>query len=123
MYLIIPIGIFLVSIGGIAYIVFRKFVYLRKLTTEAISNPHPSASTFWHGLFPEICGLFENIHWREHRSKIAAEFEKVLRKLRLVFLKIDSMTHDLANHLRRTSKPPVADVDELIAVEEEIILV
>ena len=104
MYLLIPIGIFVLAMAGLAYLAGRKFVYLKKLSPEAISNPPATARSFWSGMFTEIVSWFESVNWRGYRVTITAESEKILRRLRLVFLKIDTGTHNLANRLRRSKK-------------------
>ena len=115
MYLLLPISIFVLAIAGVVYIAGRKFVYLRKLTPEAISDPPPTAKTFWAGLLPEVTGLFAKINWREYRVLAQVEFEKILRRTRLVFLKFDTWTHSLANRLRRSSKRH----EEILVKEQE----
>ncbi|MEK7616071.1 MAG: tetratricopeptide repeat protein [Patescibacteria group bacterium] len=116
MYIIIPIGILVLALGGIAYIVGRKLVYLRKLTPEAISNPPPTAATFWEGLFPEVVSLWSKINWREYRIKATTESEKLLRRLRLFFLKIESITHEWSLRLRKSTKKH----EEILVQEEEV---
>src|SRR3989344_5814611 len=116
MYLIIPIAILVLSLGGIAYIIGRKFVYLRKLSPEAISNPPATIHTFWQGMFPEVVAWISSINWRGYRVMATTESEKIVRRIRLIFLKIDSLTHNLANRLRRSTKK-----HEEILVREEII--
>lgn len=120
MYILIPIGILVLALGGIAYIVVRKFVYLKKLTPEAISNPPPTAATFWDGLFIEIIALWRKINWREYRVVATAESEKILRRLHLIFLKIEALTHNLANRLRRSKQKQEAKVAAEEAMEEAV---
>lgn len=114
MYTIISIGIFVLAIAGILYVVLRKFVYLRKLSPDAISDPPATASSFWSGMFPEVATLFGRINWREYRVKITSEFEKAVRWFRLIFLKIESLAHNLGMRLRRSKKH-----HEAILVKEE----
>ena len=120
MYILLPLGIFIIALAGIAYIIGRKFVYLKKLSPEAINNPPATAKTFWSELFLEVVTFFGEINWREYRVKLTAEFEKLLRRLRLVFLKIDSGTHNLANRLRRSKKRHEEILQEEM-VEEAIV--
>lgn len=104
MYLIIPIGLFFVSLASMLYFVGRKFVYLKKLTPEAISNPPATAATFWAGFFPEVLVWLGRVPWREYRVRLTAETEKLVRRMRLSFLKIDTLTHNLSLRLRRSTK-------------------
>ena len=104
----------MVALAGLGYLAGRKFVYLKKLSPEAISNPPATVRSFWSGMFPEIVSFFGRINWREYRVRITAEFEKLLRRIRLLFLKIDTVTHNLANRMRRSKKH-----HEAILIKEE----
>lgn len=95
-------------------IVGRKFVYLRKLTPEAISEPTQTVAAFGKGMVPEIVAVTGKINLREYRVRLTAEFEKILRRIRLLFLKIDDLTHRAIRRLRRSTKH-----HEAILVQEE----
>ena len=114
MYLIIPIGIFLLSVAGIVYILVKKFVYLRKLSPEAINDTSGTKNMFWSDMFPEISRWMASINWREHRVRLTDESEKFVRRLRLIFLKIETFTHNVSMRLRRSKKH-----HEAILVKEE----
>lgn len=116
MYIIFPIVIFVVALSGIWVIISRKFIYLKKLTPEAISNPPPTMMTFWSAFFPEVISFFGKIQWREYRVRFTAESEKMLRRLRLIFLKIDDLTHRLIRRLRRS----VQKHEEILEKQEEV---
>src|SRR3989344_3183827 len=98
MYLLIPIGIFAIALILILYLIGRKFIYLKKLTPEAINNPAPTMLAFLNGFFPEIL----SINWREYRVKITSEVEKIVRRLRIIFLKTESITHKLSLKLHKS---------------------
>ncbi len=114
MYILIPSIILVASLVGIAVIIGRKFVYLKKLTPEAINNPPATLATFWRGFFSEIVSWYAKINLREYRVKFMAESEKLLRRFRLLFLKIEGLMHRLINRLRRSTKR-----HEAILVKEE----
>src|SRR5688572_4391625 len=96
MYLIIPLSIFIVSVIGITVIVWRKIPYLRKLTTEV----GPGAN-FWSDFAPELVSFYNRLNIGSYRNKLLLEMEKFLRRFRLVFLKIDSLSDTLIKKLRR----------------------
>ncbi len=123
MYLLIPIGILVVSLTGVLYLVGRKFVYLKKLTPEAISNPPATAHTFWTGFFPEVIAWYESVNWRGYRVRFMSEAEKLLRRMRLAFLKIDTLTHNLTMRLRRSTKhhKAILKKEEEAAIIETIV--
>ncbi len=120
---LIPIAVFIAALIAIGAIVGRKFVYLKKLTPEAISNPSPTLATFWADWVPEIVVFFKSIRWREHRLTIIGESEKLLRRIRLMFLKVDTVTHQLINRLRRSTKRHEEILVEEILVKEEPVMV
>lgn len=119
MFLLIPFAIFLISVGLILGIVARKFVYLKKLTPEVISGSDEGG--FWSEFFPELSAKIKEIKFREYQVGFLAEFEKFLRKLRLISLKIDTFTDRLIHHVRKTT---VANEEilntELLAKENEV---
>ncbi len=114
MYIALPLAIFVLAILLIAIIAGRKFVYLRKLDTKAITESPANKKTFWPEMFPEFVSAAEKIKWREHRLQMLTESEKSLRKLRLFFLKIEAFTHRLINSIRRSTKH-----DEQILIQQE----
>ena len=103
MYLLIPLIIFLASLLLTVWIVTRKFVYLRKLAPEALENSAAVQENFWAEFFPELAGFFKKIKIREYGVAFLAEFEKFLRRLRLISLKIDTLTNRLIHRVRKTA--------------------
>jgi len=102
MYLLIPLIIFLTSLLLIVWVVARKFVYLRKLTPEVLEGS-TAQEGFWSELFPELAVSLSKVKIREYGVTFLAEFEKFLRKLRLVSLKIDTLTNRLIHKVRKTT--------------------
>ena len=86
----------------LVYIVMRKFTYLKKLTPEAFGASE-AEDGFWAELFPEIAAYFKKINLREHRINFLADFEKTLRRLRLVSLKVDTLTNRLIHSVRKSA--------------------
>ena len=102
MFFLIPFGIFIVSIAAIAWVVSRKFVYLKKLTPEVVENAVPEQESFWVELFPEWAAYFNSINLRQRRLNFLAEFEKLLRKFRLFSLRLDTATSRLIHRVRKS---------------------
>lgn len=111
MYLYLPLGIFAVSIVLIIWIIARKFVYLKKLTPEAIESVSGEPG-FWSEMFPEIVEYFKNANFRQHGVTLLSEFEKTLRKIRLLFMKIDTFTGKAIHSVRRTTKQQEAVISK-----------
>jgi len=104
MFLIIPLAIFVVSISAIIWIVSRKFVYLKKLAPDAVEATVGVKESFWAELYPEIAAFFGKINLRSYGVNILNEFEKLLRRLRLVSLQADDFTNRLIHRVRTSSK-------------------
>jgi tetratricopeptide (TPR) repeat protein len=103
MFFFIPFGIFLVSLSLAVWIIVRKFVYLRKLTPEVLEGSAAVQESFWAEFFPELTDYLKKIKVRENGVILLAEFEKFLRRLRLVSLKIDTLTNRLIHKVRKTA--------------------
>lgn len=119
MYLILPLLIFLVSIVAIAAIIRRKFVYLKKLAPEAIEATMGNPESFWSGLFPEVAGLLKKVNLRAFGVNFLSEFEKILRKLRLMSMKVDTLTNKLIHRVRKETKLQEEILIKEAKVEEE----
>lgn len=96
MYILVPLIIILVSAIIIAIIVGRKFPYLKKLPVEAAI---PEAGLF-EGFLPEVYHFFKKADFGFYRELFFKELEKFLRRLRVVSLKIDSLTKKLIDKIR-----------------------
>ncbi len=118
MYLILPLALLIVSIFIIAVIVRRKFVYLKKLTPETVEATMGSQESFWAEMFPEIIVLWNKIHFRTFGVNFLSEFEKLLRKFRLISLKIDTLTNWLIHKVRKEGKQQ-AEILKEAKIEEE----
>src|SRR2546423_870311 len=101
MFFFIPFFIFLVSIVAIIWLISRKFVYLKKLTPEAVDNSDANHGNFLFDLFPEIVSYFNKNSFAELKLNSLAQFEKFLRRLRLLSLRLDSLTNSLIHRVRK----------------------
>lgn len=84
----------------------RKFVYLKKLSPEIVdetvaANGNGGNQNFWAEFFPGLAAKLEKSKWQKYKLAFLTEFEKFLRKLRLVFLKIDTLTNKLIQKIRQ----------------------
>lgn len=87
MFILIPFFLIIISVVGIAVIVWRKMPFLRKLTPEA----NETNGSIVYEFFPEIAGGIKNFDFQRHKNIWLVEFEKALRKLRVIALRIDSL--------------------------------
>lgn len=102
MYFLVPFGIFTLSVIIMAWVIGRKFVYLKKLTPEVVESVVPEQESFLVEFFPGLAPYFSKTNLRQYRLNILAEFEKALRKMRLLSLKLDSATNHLINSVRKS---------------------
>lgn len=118
MFFFIPFGILVLAVGGIVWLVSRKFSYLRKLAPDTLAEAVESRGNFWVEMYPELTAYLRRINLRAYGVNLLNEFEKTLRKLRLVSLKIDSQTNQLIHRVRQSSKKQEAILSEEAKREE-----
>lgn len=118
MYLYIPLGIFVISVTVIVWIVSRKFVYLKKLEPKTVEASSADIG-FWEEMFPEATSGFKKIKIRQFGVNILSELEKILRKLRLLSLKIDTLTGKLIHRVRKSTQKHEAIIDKEGEREED----
>lgn len=114
MYLLTPIVIICVCLILLGVIVTRKFVYLRRLDPGAVKNGPAGFADFSYEMFPEIAAVWTRIFHRENFVKILAEAEKALRKVRIIFMRLDTLMHDLIRSVRTKTK----EQEKILEAEE-----
>lgn len=92
----VPLALIAVSLIGIAVLVYRKMPYLRKLTPEA----HEFGPSLAHDLWPEMYAAIERIHFEAYVAMLLRELEKLMRKIRIFFSRIDRASSELISELR-----------------------
>lgn len=115
-FFFIPFGIFLGSVLVSFWIIKRKFTYLKKLTPDSIESATPPDS-FFAELYPEIASRINKTNLRTWGLNILNEFEKLLRRLRLISLRIDTFTNRLIHRVRKESKQQ----EEILVKEAKIV--
>lgn len=96
MFILVPTVLIVIACIGIAVIVSRKLPYLKKLTPES----HEFGPSIFHDFFPEMFQAFSRIHFEEYYASTLRELEKLLRRIRLLFSRIDSASSALISELR-----------------------
>jgi len=114
LFITIPLILIGVSVIGIALIVRRKFAYLIKLSPEA----HEVSDNIFEDFFPELISWFKKIQWHQYRQISLQELEKGLRRVRLVFLKIDHASARLIQKVRHTHLS--TDLEHTASIQAEI---
>jgi tetratricopeptide (TPR) repeat protein len=103
MFFLIPLGIFLISLFLITWLVARKFVYLKKLAPGVIDNSDVTQESFLAEFFPEMAQHLKMAKLQEYSAAVLAEFEKLLRRLRLISLRIDTLMSQLVHRVRKSN--------------------
>ncbi len=98
-----PLATFLISITAIFWLAARKFVYLKKLAPGVIDNLDVVQESFWAEFFPEAAQHLKMAKLREYGAAILAEFEKFLRRLRLISLRVDIFMSQLVHRVRKSN--------------------
>jgi len=126
MYIIIPLSLIAVSALSIFVIVIRKREYLNKLyTLNTAGEGTQSVSDFSFikftaDLFPELPTIWNRIGINKYKSLWLVEAEKLLRKTRVLFLRVDRLSDVMIKKIRRihlNDKLNKPKIKETIAVE------
>lgn len=99
MFLIIPIIFILVSVLGIFYIFWKKTPYLRRLSSDP-SSDSLGYSNFFESLFPGFFQFLGKIDLGEYKQLWMGEFEKFVRRLHIVSLRLDNFTNKLLHKIK-----------------------
>jgi tetratricopeptide (TPR) repeat protein len=114
-FLIIPFSLALVALLGVAIIVWRKMPYLRKLTPES----HAFGDTMLHDFAPEMMDWLASVPWRRFVHNSLVEFEKVLRKARLLMSSLDQASDKVIRKVRTVHQATAKQEEAMIAQRQE----
>lgn len=119
MFFLIPFGIFLAAFAAIIWVIARKFVYLKKLAPETLEETMATEKNFWAELYPEIAAYWKRVNLRAYGVNVLNEFEKFLRKMRLLSMRADDLTNRLIRQVRKSSQKHGEILEKEAAAEEE----
>lgn len=124
-FILIPLGLTLISVLGIVIIIWRKVPYLKKLNVDETAlgqeNRDFTLQDFFLDFIPEFKGESVNTRAKEYKNLWLSELEKFIRKLRLLSLKVDRISESLIKRIRRVNKAKIAPVGEHAATPEPVI--
>lgn len=115
MFATIPLSIAFVSLCVIAYMVWRKMPFLRKLTPES----HEVGSTVLHDFAPELIDWFRSIPWRQYVRNVLVELEKVLRHGRTLMSSLDRASDKVIRKVRRVHEETERQQKQIVAERKE----
>ena len=118
MFILIPLSLIVLSILGIALIIFRKKSYISKLYTlntaglrSAVGFGEASGSnvagynfgwkSYGADFFPEIKVLIDKLELGKYKVHWLVEAEKFFRKARVMSLKLDRMSDSMIKKIRK----------------------
>ncbi len=127
MYFIIPLIIAISSLFVAFCVVWRKFPYLKKLSepaTPSLSSNEDNFSVFLSEFFPEVIQYLKKIDLNSHKNNLLKEFEKFLRRLRVISLKIDRFTNNLLAKIKsevlKSEEQLTSEFKEPVSVRESV---
>lgn len=115
MFFILPLSLALASLIGIVVVVYRKMPYLRKLSPEA----HPAGQTVLHDYAPELVDWAATVPWRRFLHSVLVEFEKLLRKGRLLMSSLDRVSDKVIRKVRTVHQETAKQEEAIVAQREE----
>ena len=96
-FILIPFILILLSAIGIFVIIWKKIPYLKKLSVADVQL----GPNIWTDFFPELSGKINTIQLKHYREVWLSELEKLLRRLKVLFLKMDRISSSLIKRIRR----------------------
>jgi len=103
MFVVIPSAIFILSLIGILYVSLRKLSQASQLAqSQETATVSPTFGIFVREMFPEIFAYFGRVNMPAHKSSMLLEFEKFLRRLRVMFLRFDNLSSNLLHKVRES---------------------
>jgi tetratricopeptide (TPR) repeat protein len=112
LYILIPLFFITGSLLGIGVIIYRKKQYLYKLTLLEAENtvgpinfngPRFNLHDYGKEFFPEFSTFLTKVNFEQYKAIWLKEAEKILRRIRVAFLRVDSFSGNLIGRIRRVS--------------------
>ena len=101
MYIIIPLVLVGGSLYGIGRIVWPKFRELK-----AKEDLLEIKEDFWHLISPEFFGVWDKIDFQGFKKNVLDDYEKFLRRVRIVSLKTDNFVNRLLEKRKKRAPRP-----------------
>jgi len=112
----------MIAVFILLLVIVRKFTFLKKITPEAMDSVLKNNGEdlgFLSEMFPEPVNFWRGLKLRAYGVNVLNEIEKTLRKLRLIFLKIEDLTGKLINRIRKSTKKHQEILEKEIDDDEE----
>jgi len=114
MYLVISLVSILGLALGIVWVVARKLPYLKKLP---IDSEQKMAGGFLWEFFPELHQRYRQIDLTAYQGYLLREFEKFLRRLKVISLKLETFSNRLIRKIKTNGNYHSGSTVRVVAVE------
>lgn len=111
MFLIIPLILIAGSAGAIGYIVWPKIKEVKKS-----EKPPEIKENFWRLIAPEFFKAWDKIDFHGFKKNVLADYEKFLRRVRILSLKTDNFVNKLLE--KRQKKAGRPEFKEIVFSDE-----
>ena len=112
MFLVIPLILIAGSAFGISYIIWPKVKELKA------KDDLPSLEiSFWKLMFPEFFSLLNRIDFQGLKKNILTDYEKLLRRVKILSLKTDNLINKLLE--KRQKKAPKPEFKDSLSETKE----
>lgn len=96
--------IIFLSFIAITFIIGRKLAYLKKISPEILVSDDTLDKGFFKSFFKEPLEHIQSLNIRGESLKLLAEVEKLLRRFKVIFLKIERYISDLILNIQQAVK-------------------
>lgn len=97
------IFIFLVCVLGILFVIGKKVAYLRRISPEILIETDIDQG-FFSVFFKEVIVYLKSLNLRSHALKLLSESEKILRQIKLFFLRFERYISELILNIQEAVK-------------------
>lgn len=117
LFYLIPLSLIAVSLLAIGVIVWRKLPYARKLTPEISGSEH----SLFYDFFPEFARNVSGARIKEYLSIWLQEIEKLIRKVRILFSRVDRLSDSMITRIRKVNQQRVPKEEAKEPAEEKVV--
>ncbi len=116
MFAVIPLAFIFLGAAGIGYIVWPKIKELKQR-----EEPPEAKEDFWHSIFPEIFGFLNSAvsRWSVLKSNALADYEKFLRRVKIISLKTHNLSDKLLEKKQKNGKAASLEFKEIDSFSKE----
>jgi tetratricopeptide (TPR) repeat protein len=119
MFLYIPLLIFVASLAALAIIIWKKWPFLKKLSSsDSIEIEPEKSSDLFSEFFPELKEYLKDIKINEYKDMWLLEIEKFLRRLRVLSLRVDRASGTLIRKIREVNSDTVSAPVQIASKEQ-----